>query len=281
MPIGTPSASQPVTVTNNGTAPVQLALTFTGVNGSQFSQTGTCPVAPSALASLASCVANVVLTPSGAPGSRNGSLIVTPIGNPGLAPVTLTGTATFPPPVVTAPANGATVSGSVPLSATLATTSGVNRVQFLVGGTIVATDTNPGNGLTGTWTTTAAANGARIITARACGNASCSIVLATSAPVNVTVSNVITVSAPANGATVSGSVPLSATTTDGVSRVQFLVGSIVVATDTNPGNGVTGSWNTTTADNGARAITARSCSNGFGACAVVATSAPVNVTVGN
>ena len=151
--VGTTSASQPVTVTNNGSAPVQLSLTFGGTNGSQFSQTGTCPVAPAALASGAACVANVVLTPTGSGGSRNATLTVTPIGNLALPAVTLTGTATAPNLALACPSGCGTssstysfggVNGSVSATFTLSD-AGATAVPFAIGSISVA-KTNGGNG---------------------------------------------------------------------------------------------------------------------------------------
>ena len=84
--------------------------------------------------------------------------------------------------------------------------------------------------------------------------------------------------APADGVTLSGAVPLAASVTGtGVVRVQFLVGTTVVGTDLLAAGGSTGIWNTGFANNGARVITARACSNLIGTCTAVATSAPVNV----
>jgi hypothetical protein len=75
----------------------------------------------------------------------------------------------------------------VTLAATLEGLSGVNRVQFLLGNTVIGFDQTSPYSIT--WDTTSAANGAAVLTARACGNNSCSTVLATSAPVNVTIAN--------------------------------------------------------------------------------------------
>jgi hypothetical protein len=153
VPVGTTSAPQPVTVTNNGGAPVQLALSFTGPSAGQFSQAGTCPVAPVALAGGASCVANVVLTPAGSGGSRTGSLIVTPIGNPALPAVALSGTATAPNLALACPSGCGTafstyafgsVNGAVSASFTLSD-AGATAAPFAIG-SITVTRTNNGNG---------------------------------------------------------------------------------------------------------------------------------------
>jgi hypothetical protein len=93
---------------------------------------------------------------------------------------------TTPPTVsITAPANGATVSGTVTVSANASDNVGVASVQFLVDGV------NAGTALTSapytfSWNTTAAANGSHALTAKAsdaAGN------VATAVGVTVTVSN--------------------------------------------------------------------------------------------
>ena len=100
-------------------------------------------------------------------------------------------------------------------------------VQFLVDGAALgAEDTSSPYGVS--WNTTTAANGTHTLTARArdaAGNTT------TSTAVTVTVNNpdttapTVSVTAPANGATVSGTVTLSATASDnvGVAGVQFLL----------------------------------------------------------
>jgi sugar lactone lactonase YvrE len=56
------SAAQMVTLTNTGTAPMQLAgIGFTGANANSFSQTNNCPAT---LAGAASCTINVTFTPT-------------------------------------------------------------------------------------------------------------------------------------------------------------------------------------------------------------------------
>ena len=109
--------------------------------------------------------------------------------------------APLPPTVsITAPVNGATVSGNVGLAATVTNGGSVVRVQFLVGGVVVSTDTSSA-AWTGTWSTSFADNGAKVITAQACSNSTgtCAV-LATSPAVNVTVNN-----APVGAATFSPS----------------------------------------------------------------------------
>src|SRR5206468_507702 len=118
---------------------------------------------------------------------------------------------------LTAPADGAIVGGSVTVSADASDNVGVVGVQFLLDGSpLGAEDTTAPYSVA--WDTTAAANGTHTLAARArdaAGNT------ATAAAVTVTVNNVpdttppaVSVTAPADGATVSGAVTVSATASD-------------------------------------------------------------------
>ena len=187
-----------------------------------------------------------------------------------------------PPNVaVSAPAEGATVSGTTPVSADASDDIGVVGVQFtLDGANLGAEDT--GAPYSVSWDTTAVGNGPhtlRAIARDAAGNS------ATSAAVAVTVSNAtdggppnVAVSAPAEGATVSGTTPVSANASDdiGVVGVQFtLDGANLGAEDTSAPYSV--SWDTTAVGNGPhtlRAIARDAAGNS-------ATSAAVAVTVSN
>jgi hypothetical protein len=127
---------------------------------------------------------------------------------------------------MTAPASGATVSGSsVTLSATASDNIGVAGVQFKLDGTNLGAE-DTASPYTITWDSTTTTNGSHTLTATArdaAGNTT------TSTGVAVTVSNdttppTVAMTAPASGATVSGSsVTLSATAGDnvGVVGVQF------------------------------------------------------------
>ncbi len=192
---------------------------------------------------------------------------------------------TTPPTVsVTSPAAGATVSGTVSVSAGAADNVGVAGVRFtLDGAPLGAEDTSAPYSVS--WNTTTASGGAhtlRAIARDAAGNET------TSAPVGVTVNNAppppdttpptVSVTSPAAGATVSGTVSVSAGAADnvGVAGVRFtLDGAPLGAEDTSAPYSV--SWNTTTASGGAhtlRAIARDAAGN-------ETTSAPVGVTVDN
>ena len=97
-------------------------------------------------------------------------------------------------------------------------------------------------------------------------------------PPTDTTSPTVSVTAPANGSTVSGTVTVSANASDntGVSGVQFLLdGTNLGAEDTTSPYAV--SWNTTTATNGSHTLTARARD----AAGNTTTSSSVTVTVSN
>ncbi|HSM88047.1 MAG TPA: Ig-like domain-containing protein, partial [Candidatus Limnocylindrales bacterium] len=92
---------------------------------------------------------------------------------------------TPPTATVTAPANGATISGTVTVSASASDNTGVTQMQLLIDGTLVASNTSA-TALSFSWSTPSVANGSHTIVAKAvdaAGN------VGTSSTVTVTVSN--------------------------------------------------------------------------------------------
>jgi hypothetical protein len=92
---GTTSAGQAITVTNSGNAPLTLAaapITLTGTNANQFTVNATTCTANKILAVGATCVANVVFTPTTAVavGAKTATLNV--LSNATAKTVTLNGT---------------------------------------------------------------------------------------------------------------------------------------------------------------------------------------------
>src|SRR5262249_38277483 len=161
---------------------------------------------------------------------------------------------------LTAPANNATVSGSISVSANASDNVGVAGVQFLLDGVnLGAEDTTSPYSIT--WSTGTASNGAHQLTAvarDAAGNQTISTV------VSVTVSNVdttpptVSLTAPADNATVGGTVSVSATASDnvGVVGIQFLLdGNALGNEDTTSPYSV--NWDTLTATNSTHTLTAR------------------------
>jgi hypothetical protein len=141
-----------------------------------------------------------------------------------------------PPTVaITSPAANATVSGVVTIAAQADSSAGVQRVDFLVDGQLLATDTTAP--YQASWSSVA---GSHTLAARVTDAAG---VTATSAVVPVTaVANqppVITLTSPADGSTFTSpaTVTIAATATDSdgtVTRVDFYNGSTLLASDSTP-----------------------------------------------
>ncbi len=185
---------------------------------------------------------------------------------------------TTPPTVsLTAPTAGASLRGTLTVSATASDNVGVVGVQFqLDGANLGAEDTTSPYSVS--WNTTAASNGPHTLTAvarDAAGNPT------TSSAVAVTVDNsapTVSLTAPTAGATVSGTVTVSATASDnvGVVGVQFrLDGVNLGAEDTTSPYSI--AWNTTTTSNGPHSLTAVARD----AAGNPTTSSAVAVTVNN
>jgi len=158
---------------------------------------------------------------------------------------------------LTAPAQGATVSGTVTMTATASDNVGVSRVEFKVDGVLKCSDTT--SPYSCSWDTTTSTNGSHNASATAFDAAGNS---ATDTN-GVTVSNsdttapTVTLTYPAEGATVSGTITMTATASDnvGVAYVEFRVDGVVKCTDTS--SPYSCSWDTTTSTNGSHAAAAR------------------------
>ncbi|MFY0522719.1 Ig-like domain-containing protein [Archangium gephyra] len=197
-------------------------------------------------------------------------------GNVGISPqvVVTVVTETTPPSVsLTAPASGATLGGTVTLSADATdASSSVSRVEFLMDGTLLGTDTSWPYSFS--WNTLTVASGSHTLTARATdaqGN------VATSAAVNVLVDNAapaVALTSPSGGATLSGVLSLQADATDdvGVSRVDFLLDGALVGSDSTAPFGV--DWDSGATADGSHTLTARA----YDATNKVTTSAGLTVT---
>jgi len=183
---------------------------------------------------------------------------------------------TTPPTAsVGSPANGATVSGTITISATASDDVGVTQVQFFVDGVPLSTDTTAP--YSASWNTTTAVDGAHSLTAQAADAAGN---LGSSAAVNMTVDNTgpaVTINSPAAGATVSATVAITADASDssGVTQVRFFVDGVLLSTDTTAP--YSASWDTTASSDGAHALTAQATDS----VGNVGLSGPVNVTVDN
>jgi len=190
---------------------------------------------------------------------------------------------TAPTVSLTAPAAGASLSGTVAVTASATDNVGVVGVQFLLDGANLGAEvTGAGPSYTFNWNTTTAATGTHTLSARArdaAGNA------ATAATVSVSVSRdttppAVSLIAPADGDTLAGTVAVTASATDdvGVAGVQFLLdGANLGAEVTGAGPTYTLNWNTTTAGNGTHPLAARARD----ASGNTAITSSVNVTLSN
>ena len=74
--VGTTSTAQPVTLSNTGTAPLQVnGISINGTNPGNFAQTNTCGPFPATLAINASCTITVTFTPN-TTGTRSANLAI-------------------------------------------------------------------------------------------------------------------------------------------------------------------------------------------------------------
>jgi len=151
---------------------------------------------------------------------------------------------TAPSIAITSPSGGARVSGVVPVSVAASDNVGVSKVQLYLNNTLFATDTVSPYGFS--VDTTAMADGGLTLMARAydaAGN------VTTSSNAGVTVANdttppTTTITSPGSGATVTGTVTVSATATDDkkVAKLTLLIDGREVAV--SYGSSVSYSWNT-------------------------------------
>ena len=165
---------------------------------------------------------------------------------------------TSPTVSISAPQAGATVSGpSVTVAASASDNIGVVGVQFKLDGANLGSEDTVGP-YSMTWDTRTSTNAAHTLVAvarDAAGNA------AISAAITVTVNNsvpVVTIAAPAAGATVSGStVAVSATASDpsGLAGVQFRLNGANLGTEDTDAPYST-NWNTLSAADGSYTLTA-------------------------
>jgi len=185
-----------------------------------------------------------------------------------------------PAVAITAPASGATVDGTVVVTATATDDVGVTAVDFFVDGTAIGSAS--GTPLSVPWNTGGVASGSHTLLASA-RDAAGNVGVSTGVTVTVasggadTQAPAAAVTSPSPGATVAGVVAVTASASDNVAvvRVDLLVDGAAVASATAPPWAF--SWNSAAASNGAHAVAARA----YDAAGNVGTSAAVGVTVGN
>ena len=162
-----------------------------------------------------------------------------------------------PPTVsITSPLNGAIVSATVSVTANASDDIGVNKVEFSIDGVLKSTDTT--SPYEYSWDTTVYADGSHSITAKAYDT----IGQTATDSITVTVDNVdelptVSITSPLNGATVSGTVAVTANASDdnGVNKVEFSIDGVLKSTDTT--SPYEYSWDATVETDGSHSITAK------------------------
>jgi hypothetical protein len=178
---------------------------------------------------------------------------------------------------LTSPANYATVSGNVSINATTASNAGISRVEYYINGILNHTDTS--SPYVYSWNTSSLVSGNYTVMAKiydVAGN------IGQSSNVVVTVANdqtapVASIASPVSGATVRGTVSITASASDavGVTRVEFYGnGALLAATNMAP---YVFAWDTTSAANGSYSLAVKAYDNSGN----VGLSSPVMVTVAN
>jgi len=184
---------------------------------------------------------------------------------------------TSPTTAISYPASNASVSGTVAITASASDNVGVSSVGFYVNGVLQRTDTT--TPYTCSWNTSSLAAGSYTLTARAydaAGNVGESGAV-TVTVVNDTTAPTVALTSPSSGATLSGTVAVTASASDnvGVSRVEFYAnGSLLSASNVAP---YSYSWNTAGVSNGSYTLSARA----YDSAGNVRNSSSVSVAVNN
>jgi hypothetical protein len=192
---------------------------------------------------------------------------------------------TAPTVSITAPADLASVTGAVAITATAADDNAVTQVEFFaddgVTNTSLGVDINGLDGWSVTWDTSALADLSTYSLTAVASDAAAQT--GASAAVSVTVSNAaptVSITAPADLASVTGAVAITATAADdnAVTQVEFFADAVSIGVDTNGLDGWSVTWDTSAlADLSAHTLTAVASD----AAAQTGASAAVSVTVGN
>jgi hypothetical protein len=188
---------------------------------------------------------------------------------------------TSPTASITAPASGASVNGTISVTASASDNIGVSGVQFRLDGANLGSE-DTASPYTISWNTTTATNGSHTLSAvarDAAGNTGVSTGISVTVNNADTTSPTVSVTVPTSGATVSGSsITLSATASDniGVVGVRFRIDGANVGTeDTSSPYSIT--WNSTTVTNGSHTVSAVARD----AAGNTTTSSNVTITVNN
>jgi subtilisin family serine protease len=165
---------------------------------------------------------------------------------------------TTPPTAsITSPANNATVNGNVAINASASDSGGIEKVRFWAGSTYLGYDASAP--YSKTWSASAVTNGRYTIKIEALDNSGNSTVRTISVKLVNPDSTppTVNITAPADGASVSGLVTINATASDsqGLEKVQFWAGSTYLGYDTT--SPFSRSWNTAGLPDGSYSLRAR------------------------
>jgi hypothetical protein len=158
--VNTESAYQPVTLTNTGDSPLTISgIALTGPNKTQFLVSSN--YCPTSLAAGANCVIHLHFYPQ-VTGAASAALTITDNATGSPQSVTLTGTGTLPPPVVSLSTTSLafgnvpvdtessyqgftlTNTGGSPLTISSVALTGTNKAQFLISGNTCPASLAPG-----------------------------------------------------------------------------------------------------------------------------------------
>ncbi|WP_239014541.1 extracellular catalytic domain type 1 short-chain-length polyhydroxyalkanoate depolymerase [Archangium violaceum] len=165
---------------------------------------------------------------------------------------------------ISSPAHGASLSGTVKVTANATDNVGIAKVEFSIDNTLVGTDTAAP--FEYVWNTAAATNGTHTLVARASDAAGNT---ATSTTVSVTVTGgisdttppTVAITFPTASATVAGAIDIAATASDdiGVTKVEFLIDGAAVGqgVPSQQAGPYTYNWNTTAYATGPHTLVAR------------------------
>ncbi len=183
---------------------------------------------------------------------------------------------------ITSPVTGSTVSGIVSIDVNASDDVGVARVDFFRAGTLIGSSTTPPFSFA--WDTTTVPNASTSLSAKAFDAAGNMTTSATVTNLNVLNAGGVdgqsptgSITSPAGGSTVSGTVTVTAAAQDnvGVARVEFYYDSTrLIGSDTTAPYSM--DWNTTTVPNGAHTLNLRIYDAGGNY-----TNASIPVTVSN
>jgi hypothetical protein len=185
--------------------------------------------------------------------------------------------ATPPTLNITSPADGATLSGMVTITASASDASGIEKVRFWVDNWYLSFDSSAP--YSKAWDTTGFSNGHHTLKAQAVDESGNTSAIVT---VNVTVNNVdgtpptVNITSPSNGATLSGMIAITASASDasGIEKVRFWVDNWYQSFDNSAP--YSKNWDTTAFSNGAHTLKVQAVDNNGNASAIVTVTVTVN-----